>query len=121
MAAYVIGRKAAAFGFGRLEFCAKVGKFDLTNGMPDGVLSRVEPTGSEFGLDPLSRIKPKFDLQGSIVLSLGASRYHGPQGRRNSSGQPVVSHVWTAPAMQVESDVVRSGCSHVSGLLTRCS
>ena len=31
------------------------------------------------------------------------------------------SHVWTAPVVQAESDAARSGCSHVSGLLTRCS
>ena len=31
------------------------------------------------------------------------------------------NHVWTAPAVQVKSDAARSGCSHVSGLLTRCS
>ena len=33
----------------------------------------------------------------------------------------VVSHEWTAPPAQgVEDDVGRSGCSHVSGLSTRC-
>ena len=33
----------------------------------------------------------------------------------------LMNHVWTAPLVQVRSDAARSGCSHVSGLLTRCS
>jgi len=85
--------------------------------------SSVQKIWRDHGLKPhlvrQFKLSTDPDFEAKLIDVVGL--YLAPPDRALVLSVDEKSHVWTAPLVQAKSDAARSGCSHVSGLLTRCS